>query len=107
MKILGTHPTAVDLNGERMMPKKEGLEQAITVGFGLTYTAREVLEAVGDPWFETVRDAAEGPCDEVQFCERATRAGFPPQVDHALSRECRHVGFYEYALTIKHEPAPV
>lgn len=86
------------LDGERLKPRSEGIEEVSTLGFGLTLTRMDVLEAVGEPWFKTVEGERGGPADEYRFCQLARAAGFPPHVDHALSRECRHVGLHPFAL---------
>lgn len=86
------------LNGERLKPRALGIEEVSTLGFGLTLTSRHLLDAVGSPWFKVVDDEQGGPADEFRFCELARAKGFPPHVDHNLSRECRHVGLYPFAL---------
>lgn len=86
------------LDGERLKPRREGVEEVSTLGFGLTLTRMDVLEAVGAPWFKTVEGERGGPADEYRFCQLARAAGFPPHVDHALSRECRHVGLHPFQL---------
>ena len=85
-------------DGSRVAPKDEGIEAVTTMGFGLTLTAMEVIDAVCDPWFKVLDECRVGPADEIRFCERATKRGFFPHIDHALSKECRHVGFTEYEL---------
>jgi hypothetical protein len=86
------------LDGERLTPKPDGIEEVSTLGFGLTLTTMEVLEAVGAPWFKILDDERGGPADEYRFCQLARAAGFPPHVDHGLSRACRHVGLHPFAL---------
>lgn len=86
------------LSGHRIVPLPIGIEVVSTLGFGFTLTRREVLEAVGDPWFKVVDGERGGPADEYRFCELARKAGFPPHVDHGLSRECAHVGLWPHTL---------
>lgn len=86
------------LDGERLKPRRYGVDEVSTLGFGLTLTRMDVLEAVGDPWFEIVSGERGGPADEYRFCELARAAGFPPHVDHGLSAECRHVGLHPFEL---------
>jgi len=90
--------SAWGLDGERLKPKAEGVEEVSTLGFGFTLTSMAVLDAVGDPWFKTVDGERGGPADEYRFCQLARAAGFPPYVDHALSRECAHVGLHPFRL---------
>lgn len=86
------------LDGQRLKPRPEGIEEVSTLGFGLTLTSLSVLEAVGDPWFKVVDGERGGPADEFRFCELARSAGYPPHVDHRLSRECAHVGLWPHRL---------
>mgnify|MGYP006921371876 CR=1 FL=1 len=86
------------LDGIRLKPRALGIEEVSTMGFGLTLTRRDVLEAVGDPWFKIVDGEQGGPADEYRFCQLARAKGFPPYVKHNLSKQCRHVGLYPFAL---------
>lgn len=86
------------LDGDRLKPRAEGIEEVSTLGFGFTLTRMDVLEAVGDPWFKTVDSETDGPADEYRFCQLARAAGFSPHVDHRLSAWCRHVGLHPFAL---------
>lgn len=88
------------VDGERLKPRTEGIEEVGTLGFGLTLTSMEVLDAVGEPWFKTVEGERGGPADEWRFCQKAREAGFPPHVDHRLSMGCRHVGLHAFALPV-------
>ena len=85
-------------HGERLKPRGYGVEEVSTLGFGLTLTRMDVLDAVGHPWFKTVEGELGGPADEDRFCQLARAAGFPPHVDHGLSQKCRHVGLHPFAL---------
>jgi hypothetical protein len=86
------------IDGDRLKPRLEGIEEVGTLGFGLTMTSMEVLDAVGDPWFKTLEGETGGPADEFRFCQIARNAGFAPHVDHGLSRECAHVGLHPFRL---------
>lgn len=86
------------VDGSRLKVRRDGIERVSTLGFGLTLTRMDVLEAVGDPWFAVVDGEQGGPADEWRFCQRAIAAGFDPHVDHGLSVECRHVGLHPFAL---------
>lgn len=86
------------LDDDRIQPLEHGVEVVSTLGFGFTLTRMEVLEAVGDPWFKTVDGERGGPADEYRFCELARAKGFPPHVDHSLSRHCAHVGLHPFEL---------
>lgn len=86
------------LEGGRLKPQPFGIEEVSTLGFGFTLTSREVLAAVGEPWFKTVEGERGGPADEYRFCKIAREAWMPPHVDHSLSRECAHVGLHPFKL---------
>lgn len=90
--------SAWGLDGERLKPGKFGFEEVSTLGFGLTLTRMNVLDAVGDPWFKTVEGKRGGPADEERFCQLARAAGFPPHVEHGLSWQCAHVGLHPFRL---------
>lgn len=92
------------LDGSRLKPRRMGVEEVSTLGFGLTLTHRHVLGAVGSPWFKIVDGEGGGPADEWRFCQKARAGGFPPHVDHNLSRECRHVGLHPFALPEEQNP---
>ena len=86
------------MDGDRLKPLDTGIEEVGTLGFGLTLTRMDVLEAVGDPWFQVLTGETEGPGDEDRFCRIAREAGFPPHVDHGLSAQCGHVGLHPFRL---------
>lgn len=86
------------LDGGRLVPRDIGVEEVSTLGMGLTLVAREVLEAVGAPWFRMDVGERGGPCDDEWFSRRAREEGYPPYVDHGLSRECAHVGLWPHRL---------
>ena len=86
------------IDGERIRPKADGLEEARTLGMGFALIRRDVLEAVRFPWFTLKSDARGGPAEDFLFCQAARVAGFPAFVDHALSRDCAHIGLHAYTL---------
>lgn len=86
------------LDGSRLKPREHGIEEVSTLGFGLTLTRMDVLEAVGDPWFQVMEGERGGPADEDRFCQLARKGGFPPHVDHGLSSLCAHVGLHPFQL---------
>lgn len=86
------------LDGSRLKPRRDGIEEVSTLGMGFTLVSRDVLHAVGPPWFKMEDGERGGPCDDEWFCRQARSRGFPPHVDHALSAECRHVGLHPFTL---------
>lgn len=92
--------SAWGLSNKRLEPLPAGIEVVSTLGFGLTLTRMDVLEAVGEPWFKAKDNEKGGPADEERFCELASVAGFPPHVDHGLSARCGHVGLHPFRLPV-------
>lgn len=96
-------PTALDINHEKgdlekvWSKGKEGLEQVMGVGFGMTLVRKEVFEKMEKPWFWFDTTAKGGLIGEdIYFCAKAFDGGFPTYVDHELSMHIRHIGTYEY-----------
>lgn len=58
-----------------------GLVSVDAVGLGFTLIRRGVIEAVGDPWFETGRIKSTANMDDLWFCRKVREAGFPVYVD--------------------------
>lgn len=69
-----------------------GLENAYGVGFGIALIERKVFEAIPAPWFMPIWDPDKKIpfSEDIMFCRRATKAGFPPQVDHDASKLIGH-----------------
>lgn len=59
----------------------DGLKPVDVLGMGFTLIRREVLDAVGDPWFEMGTFGT----DDIAFCLKARDLGFVPQVDCSMS----------------------
>lgn len=79
-------------------PDSEGLEQVEAIGFGLVLMRTDILRQTADerPWF-WYEDGENGHVGEdVYFCRLVNEAGFDIYVDHDLSKECSHVGTFEY-----------
>ena len=51
---------------------------------------REVLEAVGDPWFTNITSMPENAAFDLEFCEKARDCGYKIYVDTEIS--CGHIG---------------
>lgn len=83
----------------RTSPLSVGLEEVEAIGFGLVLMdMRRVGPALGErPWFDFGRRPDGGLIGEdVYFCQKLRAAGVPIHVDHDLSRECAHIGQFEY-----------
>lgn len=85
------------------------LAEVDAVGAGCLLVRREVLEAVGDPWFVASREKDAGVNEDLNFCLRAREAGFGVHVDVTLQTE--HLGVVgidrQYAETYWEAHVPV
>lgn len=70
---------AIDLS---TLPR-EGLLQVQAVGTSGMLIRREVLEAVGDPWFSYGMHGEMNASEDINFCEKVRAAGFEVYVDLA------------------------
>lgn len=79
-------------------PEKTGLEQVWRVGTGIMLIDCKVFQKVGtrvwDMFFNTEADAYQG--EDWTFCTKLEKAGIPIYVDHDISREVSHIGFFHY-----------
>lgn len=76
-----------------------GLEECEAIGFGLVLMNVGVYGALGPPpWFENYwqPDRERWMGEDVHFCKIAREAGFQIFVDHDLSKECAHIGEFEF-----------
>lgn len=86
------------------LPESEGLEEVEAIGGGACLVKREVYEALPDPstkpwyWYDWLPETKSLVGEDVYFCRLAREAGFPVYVDHDLSKECAHVGSFEFHL---------
>lgn len=80
-----------------------GLEEVQALGFGCVLIRGTVLHQLPDPketpWFQH-RHMGGGLWigEDVHFCEMLRAAGVRLFVDHDLSRDCAHIGQFEYRL---------
>lgn len=82
-------------------PESEGIQKVDGMGFGLTLCRTEVFRKTPEPWFPIQwGHLASGEWaingEDIGFQEWARKAGFELYVDLDLSRECGHVGSFEY-----------
>lgn len=101
-------------NGSRVRTLRGsiGLEEVDAIGFGLVLMRSEVITrtlALGAPLFRYDWIAERGRLlgEDYSFCGRARAAGFPIHVDHDLSKECAHIGQWEYRPADITEEVPV
>lgn len=67
-------------------------------GFGLALIAREVFEAIPQPWFPIhwAEETKTYTTEDIPFFVAAREAGFIPLIDHVASRHVSHIGSYRY-----------
>jgi hypothetical protein len=81
-----------------------GLEQVEALGFGLVLTRIDALRKLppmaDGPWFnfDWLNESRQWVGEDVYFCKLLGAAGVPIHVDHDLSKECSHIGSFEYTL---------
>ncbi len=74
------------------------IEEAGASGFGMCLIAREVFEALPQPWFplEWYPDSGTHSTEDMPFFQKARAAGYPLALDHAASRQIAHHGSFCY-----------
>ena len=79
-----------------------GLEEVEALGFGALLIRGDVVQAlpVDEPWFhmEWNRDHRDWLGEDVAFCRHVRNAGYRILADHDLSKQCAHIGQFEYKL---------
>jgi hypothetical protein len=86
-------PTAFDLIGKPLQPKREGVEEVLQLGLGLCLVHTSVLKAIEPPYFaeEVQRNGMDVLGEDVYFFRKARAAGFAAFIDHGLSLEVGHI----------------
>lgn len=83
-------------------PGSTGLEEVEALGFGLVLMRLDAIrpclpDLATTPWFGFDWITGEKQVGEdVRFCKFLTDGGLKLYVDHDLSKECAHIGQYEY-----------
>jgi len=74
------------------------LEPCGACGFGLALIARDVFEAIPQPWFPIhwSDESKTYSTEDVPFFLAAQKAGIVPLIDHVASRKVAHMGSYRY-----------
>lgn len=84
------------------LPDSTGLEEVDAIGFGAFLMRGDVIQSLPPlserPWFEMtwLKDKQQWVGEDVAFCKLLRDLGHRIFVDHDLSRECFHVGQFEY-----------
>lgn len=80
-----------------------GIEAVDALGFGLVLmkaTALRNLPKDGRPWFwfDWLEKRKQMIGEDVYFCNLLRESGVQLYVDHDLSKQCKHIGSFEYSL---------
>lgn len=77
-----------------------GLQKAAAIGFGLTLVKAKVFWEMEKPWFDFkwIGPGADWQGEDVHFCTKARELGYEILVDADLSKECTHIGQFQYRL---------
>lgn len=79
-----------------------GLQKAAAIGFGLTLIRSNVFWDMAEdkPWFDFkwIGPGADWVGEDVHFCQKAEKYGYDVWVDADLSKECSHIGQFNYRL---------
>jgi hypothetical protein len=77
-----------------------GLQKAAAIGFGLTLVRAKVFWEMEKPWFDFkwIGPGADWQGEDVHFCRKAAELGYDIWVDADLSKECTHIGQFQYRL---------
>ena len=79
-----------------------GLEKVDAIGFGAVLIRTGALKRLPDPkkhpwfWFENMPKTGRMIGEDVYFCRMLRRSGVSIYVDHDLSKECAHIGTFEF-----------
>lgn len=81
----------------------KGLQAVSSCGFGLMLIETSVLESMETPLFQFSQAGPDGiqtETEDVFFCRKARAAGFDIVIDHDLSKQCAHLGDWEYTCSM-------
>lgn len=81
----------------------KGLQAVSSCGFGLMLIETSVLQKMQTPLFQFTQAGSEGiqtETEDVFFCRKAREAGFDIVIDHDLSKQCSHLGDFEYTCAM-------
>lgn len=80
-----------------------GLQAVTSCGFGFMLIEIEVLQKLQTPLFQFTQVGQDGIKTEGEdqfFCAKARAAGYDIVIDHDLSKECAHLGDFEYTCAM-------
>ena len=92
-------PIAHDFDGQLInSAERSGVEEVRQVGCAVMMIKREFFENVRPPYFlmDWTPDAESYSGEDIYFCAVAQEAGYKVMIDHDLSRDIEHMGFYSF-----------
>jgi hypothetical protein len=96
----------VGIPGEKLVTDENtaGLEEVEALGFGMVLMRADALRKLppreDGPWFnfDWLPGTRQWVGEDVHFCGLLREAGVTILVDHDLSKECGHIGTFDYRL---------
>lgn len=79
-----------------------GLQAVSSCGFGFMLIDMDVMRKLQTPLFQFTQVGQDGfktETEDVFFCRKARDAGYDIVIDHDLSKECAHIGDWEYTCS--------
>lgn len=91
----GASPFGVPVTSE---PWRRGLEKVWRVGTGVMLLDLKVFKSIPKPWFGCYQDPATQQFvgEDWFLCHQLEKAGVDIHIDHDLSRQVGHIGFFVY-----------
>lgn len=69
------------------------------LGAGILLLEMSIFQKIPFPWFVShYKENGDFQSEDHDFCEKATRAGFPPFLDEGLSSKVGHIGAMTFTL---------
>ena len=81
--------------GGLSLPLGTGIEEADTIGMGVTLIKMDVFKKMPQPWFNMSWNGKFYEGEDESFCNKARLSGFSVWVDNELSKEVKHIGTVE------------
>lgn len=98
-RVFPTEPVAYGFDGKKVdSRKKHGLQRVRQAGLAVCMVKRNVFAKLRPPLFsmEWIPDMNMYSGEDVYFTQLAHASGFDVWIDHDLSKEIYHCGFYTY-----------
>lgn len=97
-KSLDSFGTALGMDGQPV--KGDGLQEALAAGLALALIDLSAIKDIPKPWFELrwIAEMKQVCGEDFYFIHKVRASGVKVYVDQDLSRQCGHVGDFEYRL---------